>query len=119
MILPLNTLTRGTDSFMVPMHPLLSEYSSVSYSVLRAGSGDMAIRPGHRRIYDCGSCQLRALELHFVEDQLLNMNRTMYETVAEAFEHFQRDRRVVSLERYRAIGARLMAIQEAWDRCTT
>jgi CRP-like cAMP-binding protein len=82
-------------------------------------SGDIAIRPGQLRIYDSGSSQPRYLELHFVEDQLLNMNRTIYETFAEAFEHFQRDPRVLSLERYRAIGEHLMAIQEAWERCTT
>ena len=82
-------------------------------------SGDIAIRPGQFRIYDTGASQPRYLELHFVEDQLLNMNRTIYETFAEAFEQFQRDPRVLSLERYRAIGEHLMAIQEAWERCTT
>jgi hypothetical protein len=45
-------------------------------------SGDMAIRPGPRRIYAAGSRQPCALELHFVEDQLLNMNRTIAEHLA-------------------------------------
>ena len=42
------------------------------------------------------------------------MNRTIYETFAEAFEQFQRDPRVLSLERYRAIGEHLMMTQERW-----
>jgi len=81
-------------------------------------SGEIAMRPGQLRIYDSGARQPRYLELHFVEDQLLNMNRTIYATFAEAFDHFQRDPRVLSLARYRTLGERLMAIQEAWERCT-
>lgn len=80
-------------------------------------SGDIAIRPGQLRIYDAGSSDPRYLELHFVEDQLLTINRTIYETFTASFEQFQRDPRVLSLERYRAIGEHLMAIQEAWDQC--
>ena len=57
----------------------------------------------------------RYLELHFVDDQLLTMNRMIYESFDQKFELFQRDPRVMSLERYCAIGEHLMMIQEEWS----
>jgi hypothetical protein len=80
-------------------------------------SGDIAIRPGQLRLYDSHGHQPRYLELNFVDDQLLTMNRAIYTSFDQEFEAFQRDPRVMSLERYRAIGEHLMAIQEAWERC--
>ena len=43
------------------------------------------------------------------------MNRMIYASFDQEFEAFQRDPRVMSLERYRAIGEHLMMIQEEWD----
>jgi CRP-like cAMP-binding protein len=80
-------------------------------------SGDIAIRPGQLRLYDSGGERPRYLELNFVDDQLLTMNRAIYASFDQDFEAFQRDPRVMSLDRYRAIGEHLMAIQEAWERC--
>ena len=82
-------------------------------------SGDIAIRPGQLRLYESGDRHPHYLELHFVDDQLLTMNRMIYASFSQGFESFQRDRRVMSLERYRAIGEHLMAIQEAWERYKT
>jgi len=82
-------------------------------------SGDIAIRPGQLRLYDTAGQHPRYLDLHFVDDQLLTMNRAIYAGFDQEFEAFQRDPRVMSLERYRAIGEHLMAIQEAWERCKT
>jgi hypothetical protein len=79
-------------------------------------SGDIAIRPGQMRIYDAGHDDPRYLELQFVDDQLLRMNRAIYAAFDQPFEQFQHDRRVLSLERYRPIGEQLMAIQDAWER---
>jgi hypothetical protein len=80
-------------------------------------SGDIAIRPGQLRLYEPADRQPRYLELHFVDDQLLAMNRTIYTSFDQDFEQFQRDPRVMSLERYRALGEHLMAIQQAWELC--
>ncbi|HEU5100520.1 MAG TPA: cyclic nucleotide-binding domain-containing protein [Roseiflexaceae bacterium] len=80
-------------------------------------SGDIAIRPGQLRLYDPEDERPRYLELHFVDDQLLTMNRMIYASFDQDFEAFQADTRVMSLERYRAIGEHLMAIQEAWELC--
>ena len=77
-------------------------------------SGDIAIRPAQLRLYDLDEQGPRYLELHFVDDQLLTMNRIIYASFEQEFELFQRDPRVMSLERYRAIGEHLMMIQEAW-----
>jgi CRP-like cAMP-binding protein len=82
-------------------------------------SGDIAIRPGQLRLYESGDRHPHYLELHFVDDQLLTMNRMIYASFSQGFESFQRDRRVMSLERYRAIGEHLMAIQGAWERYKT
>ncbi len=82
-------------------------------------SGDVAIRPGQLRIYDTGPRHPRYLELHFVDDQLLTMNRMIYDAFSQPFELFQQDPHVLSLERYQAIGEQLMSIQEAWERCRT
>jgi CRP-like cAMP-binding protein len=79
-------------------------------------SGDIAIRPGQLRLYELGQ-QPRYLELHFVDDQLLTMNRKIYASFDQDFEQFQRDPRVMSLDRYRALGEHLMAIQAAWEVC--
>jgi CRP-like cAMP-binding protein len=81
-------------------------------------SGDIALRPGQMRIYDADSADPRFLELQFVDDQLLQMNRAIYASFDQPFEHFQRDPRVLSLERYRPIGEQLMAIQAVWERVT-
>jgi hypothetical protein len=43
------------------------------------------------------------------------MNRAIYASFDQDFDLFQRDPRVMSLGRYRAIGEHLMAIQEEWD----
>jgi len=80
-------------------------------------SGDIAIRPGRLRLYDSADRHPRYLELHFVDDQLLTMNRMIYASFDQEFEPFQRDLRVMSLERYGAIGEHLMMIQEDWERC--
>ena len=77
-------------------------------------SGDIAIRPAQLRLYEIDELGPRYLELHFVDDQLMTMNRTIYESFDQEFELFQRDPRVMSLERYRAIGEHLMMIQEEW-----
>lgn len=82
-------------------------------------SGDIAIRPGQVRIYDTGQATTRQIELQFVDDQLLRMNHAIYDAFAQPFEQFQGNPRVLSLERYRPIGERLMAIQEAWERHKT
>jgi CRP-like cAMP-binding protein len=80
-------------------------------------SGDIAIRPGQLRLYEPADQHPRYLELHFVDDQLLTMNRAIYTSFDQDFEPFQRDPRVMSLERYRPIGEHLMAIQAAWEVC--
>ena len=49
-----------------------------------------------------------------MDDQLLTMNRMIYASFDQEFELFQRDPRVMSIERYRAIGEHLMMIQEDW-----
>jgi hypothetical protein len=77
-------------------------------------SGDIAIRPAQLRLYELDEQDPRYLELHFVDDQLLTMNRAIYASFDQEFEPFQRDPRVMSLERYRAIGEHLMMIQEDW-----
>jgi CRP-like cAMP-binding protein len=82
-------------------------------------SGDIAIRPGQIRIRDAGDAAPRFLELNFVDDQLLRMNRAIFAAFAQPYERFQHDPRVLSLERYRAIGEQLMAIQAAWERAAT
>jgi CRP-like cAMP-binding protein len=81
-------------------------------------SGDIAIRPGQLRIYDRSQAEPRFVELQFVDDQLLRMNRAIYAAFAQEFAEFQQDPRVLSLERYGPIGRQLMAIQEAWERAT-
>jgi hypothetical protein len=48
----------------------------------------------------------------------LTMNRMIYASFDQEFEVFQRDPRVMSLERYRAMGEHLMMIQEEWDALT-
>ena len=78
-------------------------------------SGDIAIRPGRLRLYEPDEQGPRYLELQVVDDQLLTMNRMIYASFDQEFELFQRDPRVMSLERYRAIGEHLMMIQEEWD----
>ena len=78
-------------------------------------SGDIAIRPAQLRFYEPDKQGPRYLELHFVDDQLLTMNRTIYASFDQEFELFQRDPRVMSLERYCAIGEHLMMIQEKWS----
>jgi hypothetical protein len=82
-------------------------------------SGDIAIRPGQVRIYDAGQADPRELELQFVDDQLLRMNRAIYDAFTEPFEQFQGNPRVLSLERYGPIGEQLMAIQDAWEHRRT
>jgi CRP-like cAMP-binding protein len=77
-------------------------------------SGDIAIRPAQLRLYEPDEQGPRYLELHFVDDQLLTMNRMIYASFDQEFELFQRDPLVMSLERYRAIGEHLMMIQEDW-----
>ena len=77
-------------------------------------SGDIAIRPAQLRLYEPDEQSPRYLELHFVDDQLLTMNRMIYASFDQEFELFQRDPRVMSLERYRAIGEHLMMTQERW-----
>ena len=77
-------------------------------------SGDIAIRPAQLRLYEPDEQGPRYLQLHFVDDQLLTMNRMIYASFDQEFELFQRDPRVMSLERYRAIGEHLMMIQEDW-----
>jgi CRP-like cAMP-binding protein len=81
-------------------------------------SGDTAIRPGQLRLYEPDERGPRYLELQVVDDQLLTMNRAIYASFNQEFEAFQRDARVMSLERYRAIGEHLMMIQEEWDALT-
>jgi CRP-like cAMP-binding protein len=76
-------------------------------------SGDLAIRPGQLRLYEPD--EQRYLDLQVVDDQLLTMNRAIYASFDQDFDLFQRDPRVMSLGRYRAIGEHLMAIQEEWD----
>jgi CRP-like cAMP-binding protein len=78
-------------------------------------SGDIAIRPAQLRMYEPDERSPRYLELHFVDDQLLTMNRMIYACFDQEFELFQRDPRVMSLDRYRAIGEHLMMIQEDWS----
>ena len=78
-------------------------------------SGDIAIRPGQLRLYEPDEQGPRYLELHVVDDQLLTMNRMIYASFDQEFEQFQRDPRVLSLERYRAIGEHLLMIQEEWE----
>jgi CRP-like cAMP-binding protein len=78
-------------------------------------SGDLAIRPGQLRLYEPDEQGPRYLELQIVDDQLLAMNRIIYASFDQDFALFQRDLRVMSLERYRAIGEHLMMIQEEWD----
>jgi hypothetical protein len=81
-------------------------------------SGDIAIRPGQLRLYEPDEHSPRYLEVHVVDDQLLTMNRMIYASFNQEFEAFQRDPRVMSLERYRAIGEHLMMIQEDWEALT-
>ncbi len=78
-------------------------------------SGDIAIRPGRLRLCEPDEQGPRYLELQVVDDQLLTMNRMIYAGFDQEFDLFQRDPRVMSLERYRAIGEHLMLIQEEWD----
>jgi CRP-like cAMP-binding protein len=78
-------------------------------------SGDIAIRPGRLRMNEPDERGERYLELNLVDDQLLTMNRAIYASFDQAFELFQRDPRVMSLDRYRAIGEHLMRIQEEWE----
>ena len=80
-------------------------------------SGDIAIRPGKLRLQESDDQYLSYMDLSFVDDQLLTMNRAIYAGFDQGFEAFQRDTRVMSLERYRDIGKHLMAIQAAWERC--
>ena len=82
-------------------------------------SGDIAIRPGLLRIRGAGHTASRYLELNFVDDQLLRMNRAIYTAFDQPFEQFQADPAVLSLARYRPIGEQLMAIQAAWEERTT
>jgi CRP-like cAMP-binding protein len=77
-------------------------------------SGDTAIRPGRLRLYEPDERGPRYLELQVVDDQLLTMNRLIYASFDQEFESFQRDPRIMSLERYRAIGEHLMMIEEEW-----
>ena len=78
-------------------------------------SGDIAIRPAQLRLYEPDEQDPRYLQLNVVDDQLLTMNRMIYASFDQDFELFQRDPRVMSLERYRSIGEHLMMIQEEWD----
>ncbi len=84
-----------------------------------ARSGDIASRPGQLRGKDKKQSYQHYLELNFVEDQLFNMNRKIYEAFQQGFEQFQNDPRVLSLERYKAIGEQLMHIQAEWERVKT
>ncbi len=77
-------------------------------------SGDIALRPARMRLYEPDEQGARYLELHVVDDQLLTMNRLIYASFDQEFELFQRDPRVMSLERYREIGEHLMTIQDDW-----
>jgi CRP-like cAMP-binding protein len=77
-------------------------------------SGDIALRPAQLRLYEPDEQGPRYLKLHLVDDQLLTMNRLIYTSFDQEFELFQRDPRVMSLERYRAIGEHLMMIQDEW-----
>ena len=81
-------------------------------------SGDIAIRPGRLRLYEPDEQDPRHLELQVVDDHLLTMNRMIYASFDQEFELFQRDPRVMSLERYREIGEHLMMIQEDWEALT-
>jgi hypothetical protein len=88
---------------------------SADFWVKFARSGDIAIRPAQLRLYDPDDQGPRHLQLNVVDDQLLTMNRIIFASFDQEFEPFQRDPRVMSLERYRAIGEHLMMIQEEWD----
>jgi hypothetical protein len=88
---------------------------SIDFWIKFIRSGDIAIRPAQLRLYEPDEQGPRYLELRFVDDQLLTMNRMIYASFDQEFEQFQRDPRVMSLERYRAIGEHLMTIQEDWS----
>jgi signal-transduction protein with cAMP-binding, CBS, and nucleotidyltransferase domain len=56
-----------------------------------------------------------SLALQFVEDQLLTMNQKIYAAFDQDFAAFQRDERVLSLERYVPIGRQLMLVEAEWQ----
>jgi len=79
-------------------------------------SGDFAVRPGGFRVMGKDrNGNIVPLTLHIVEDQLLNMNRIIFETFTQPYETFENDLRSLSLSRYETIGRHLLYIQREWD----
>ena len=89
---------------------------AVDFWIKFARSGDLVIRPGQIAIRSkLAAGGYERLSLQFVEDQLLAMNQQIYAAFEQDFACFQRDPRVLSLERYGAIGRQLMQIEARWQ----
>lgn len=89
---------------------------AIDFWIKFARSGDLVIRPGQLSILAGAVAGPRKyLSLQFVEDQLLAMNQQIYAAFGQDFASFQRDPRVLSLERYGAIGRQLMQIEARWQ----
>ena len=58
------------------------ELGPYGISVNCVAPGNIAIRPGQIRIRDAGGAEPRLLELNFVDDQLLRMNRAIFAAFA-------------------------------------
>ena len=89
---------------------------AVDFWIKFARSGDLVVRPGQIAIRSrLAAGGYDRLALQFVEDQLLTMNEQIYAAFGQDFASFQRDPRVLSLERYGAIGRQLMQIEARWQ----
>jgi hypothetical protein len=81
-------------------------------------TGRFAIRPGRLIMPESdGSDGRNSVVLEFVDDQLLTMVRKIYTAFHQNFQEFQRDDRILSLDRYAHVGRQLMAIEQAWTEC--
>jgi CRP-like cAMP-binding protein len=81
-------------------------------------TGRFAIRPGRLILPEAdGSDARNSVVLEFVDDQLLTMVKKIYTAFHQNFEEFQRDDKVLSLDRYAHVGRQLMAIEQAWTKC--
>jgi len=79
-------------------------------------TGRFAIRPGRLVLPESDGPDGRdSVVLEFVDDQLLTMVRKIYTAFHQNFQEFQRDDRILSLERDAPVGRQLMAIEQAWS----
>ncbi|MEO1431069.1 MAG: hypothetical protein AAFS12_00615 [Cyanobacteria bacterium J06632_19] len=91
----------------------------VDFWVKFDSSGEFAIRPGKLRILDSElTDKPEILELNFLEDQLLTMNKLIYKAFAQSTAEFEQDDAVLSLEKYGSIGQQIMEILRLWEAAT-